>query len=191
MQVQITGKNFDIGDSLRAYIADRIDQIGTKYFGDRIHGHVSLDKEGHDFRTECYMHIDSGIDLHSHGIASDAYASFDEAAEKLEKRLRRYKRRLSNHSKKNNQLQPGFDAASYVIAAEDEKAPEPEELNPVIIAETRTTLRHLTVGEAVMQLDLVESPMLVFHNSGHGRINVVYRRPDGNIGWIDPDPAKS
>jgi len=191
MQVQITGKNFDIGDSLRTHIAGRIEQISSKYFGERLHGHVSLDKEGHDFRTECYMHIDSGIDLHAHGKAGDAYASFDEAAEKLDKRLRRYKRRLSNHSKRHTQPRPGFDAASYVIASEDEKSPEPEELNPVIIAETKTTLRRLTVGEAVMQLDLVELPMLVFYNSGHGRINVVYRRPDGNIGWIDPEPGKS
>ncbi len=191
MQVQITGKNFDIGKSLRTHIAERIEQIASKYFGERINGHVSLVKEGKDFRTECFMHIDSGIDLHSHGQAGDAYASFDVAAEKLEKRLRRYKRRLTDRSKRRPQPLPKMDAASYIIASEDEKAPEPEELNPVIIAETRTTLRNLTVGEAVMQLDLGESPMLVFYNSGHGKINVVYRRPDGNIGWIDPEPAKA
>lgn len=189
MQVQITGKNFDIGDSLRTHIAERVEQVATRYFGERISGHVSLAKEGNDFRTECFMHIASGIDIHSHGQASDAYSSFDEAAEKLDKRLRRYKRRLTDHSKRKPEPLPGYGAVSYVIAPEEEHAEEPEELNPVIIAETTTTVRTLSVGEAVMQLDLVEAPMLVFHNSSHGRINVVYHRPDGNIGWIDPEPS--
>lgn len=190
MQVQITGKNFDIGDSLRKHIADRVEQVATRYFGDRIHGHVSLVKEGNDFRTECYMHISSGIDIHSRGQAVDAYSSFDEAAEKLDKRLRRYKRRLNDHSKRRTEPVPGYDAPSYVIAAEPEHQDEPEELNPVIVAETTTKVRTLSVGEAVMQLDLGETPMVVFHNTNHGRINVVYQRPDGNIGWIDPEPSK-
>ncbi|PLX32878.1 MAG: ribosomal subunit interface protein [Hyphomicrobiales bacterium] len=191
MQVQITGKNFDIGDSLRSHIADRVEQVATRYFGDRIHGHVSLAKEGNDFRTECFMHVASGIDIHAHGQAVDAYSSFDEAAEKLDKRLRRYKRRLTDHSKRRTEPVPGYGAASYVIAAGQENEEEPEELTPIIIAETTTTVRTLSVGEAVMQLDLGEAPMLVFHNSSHGRTNVVYYRADGNIGWIDPEPSKS
>ena len=189
MQVKITGKNFDIGDSLRTHIADRLAQITEKYFGARANGHVALAKEGNDFRTECFMHINSGIDIHAHGQAGDAYASFDEAAEKLDKRLRRYKRRLTDHHRRRPEPAPSFDAPSYVIAPEDDKAPEPEDLNPVIIAETTTQLREISVGEAVMQLDLGESPLVVFRNSSHGNINVVYRRPDGNIGWIDPVKA--
>ncbi len=190
MQVQISGKSVDVGDALRAHITQRLELNVTKYFDGTAEGHVTVMREGSDFRVECVVHLSSGIMLQSKGQSSDAYASFDMAAERLEKRLRRYKRRLKDyHGRHNNKLN-GLDAPSFVIATSDEEEPESEDLNPAIIAENTTRVDELTVGDAVMQMDVSEAPFLIFKNASHGGLNVVYRRDDGNFGWIDPGVAR-
>jgi ribosomal subunit interface protein len=191
MQLRVTGKNIDIGDALREQVSERLGHAMEKYFGAGWSGQVTVEREGIGFRTECHIHLDSGIDLQSRGVAPDAYASFDQAAEHIEKRLRRYNRRLKDHHLEHGGAEPQ-PATDYVIAApgEEESGEEPEGGdNPVIVAETQTQVRRMTVGMAVMAMDLSEASVVVFHNIATNRLNVVYRRKDGNIGWIDPAEA--
>lgn len=175
----------DVGDALRGTAEDRIDDAVGKYFDGGYSGHVTFTKEGSGFRAECMVHLDTGTILQASGSAGDAHASFDSAAEKIEKRLRRYKRRLKDHHSTNGKAN-GIDIASYVLQQPDDEEELPVDYNPVIIAENSTTLSTLSVGEAVMELDLTEAPIVVFRNAGNGGVNVVYRRPDGNVGWVDP-----
>ncbi len=187
MQVQISGKNIDIGDALRSHILERLEQSVTKYFDGTSDGHITMTREGNDFRAECVIHLSSGITLQSKGQSPDAYASFDQAAERLEKRLRRYKRRLKDYHSRNAERGRSVEAPYFVIAtAEDEEDPGHDDLNPAIVAENTKRVDELTVGDAVMRLDVSESPFLFFRNAKHGGLNVVYRREDGNFGWIDP-----
>ncbi len=190
MTLQVTGKNIDAGEAFKTYISEKIAATLEKYIGPEISGHIRLEKERGRFRTDCSLRLPTGLLLEAHGLGSDAYASADEALERLEKRLRRYKRRLKNH---HNGQAPGERALEYsardavVSADEDESEPPGNAVSPVIIAETERGVRELSVSEAVMQLDLSEAPFLVFRNAADGGVNVVYRRPDGNIGWIDPN----
>ncbi|HLA20642.1 MAG TPA: ribosome-associated translation inhibitor RaiA [Pseudolabrys sp.] len=193
MPFRISGKNMDIGDALRTRINDRIGESVRKFFDGGFSGHVTVDKEGYGFRTECAIHLDSGIILHADGMASDAYASADQAALRLEKRLRRYKDRLKKPPSRGDGRITGpstFDAASYVIAAPDHDADEPTPFNAAVIAESTTVLETLSVSEAVSELDLTGAPVVVFRHAASGRVNIVYRRGDGNIGWIDPPAPK-
>jgi ribosomal subunit interface protein len=192
MPFRISGKNIDIGEALRSRVNARIAEAMGKYFDGGYSGHVTVGKEGFGFRTECAVHLDSGITLQAEGMAADAYASADQAAIRIEKRLRRYHRRLKDRplaraDGMRSTLAPDVDAPSYVIAApEHDDAAETAEFNPVIIAESTTALRQLSVSEAVMELDMTGAPVVVFRHAGHGRVNLVYRRTDGHIGWIDP-----
>ncbi len=187
MKLQITGRNLDIGDALRTHITERLEQIADKYFSSSISGQVTVTKEGQEFRVEGLVHVGTGIDLEAKAQSADPYGAADAALTKLEKRLRRYKRRLRDHRSQRKEPVLRYPIAEQIIQADDDKSDEPESLNPIIIAETRSDLQELTVGEAVMQLDISDRSFLVFRNGGVGRINVVYRRDDGNIGWIDPD----
>jgi ribosomal subunit interface protein len=191
MQLSITGKQIDIGSSLRTYVQDKVVQSVGKYFDRPVDGAVTFSRDGHEYRSDCMVHLASGLHLQAQGRSTDIYASFDTAIERMEKRLRRYKSRIRDH---HNGARASFavsPAREHIIAPEaDGDASEPATLNPIIVSENVTQLRTLTVGEAVMQLDLMETPALVFRNSAHGEINVVYRRSDGNIGWIDPASAK-
>jgi ribosomal subunit interface protein len=189
MQLRITGKNLDVGDALRTQVSDRLNAALDKYFDGGWSAKVVIEREGTGFRTECNVHLDSGIDLQSRGQAADAYRSFDQAAERLEKRLRRYKRRLKDHHAVG--AGEAIAAIDYTIAADEETEEDTETAddNPVVIAETEIEFRPMTVGMAVMSMDLAEAPVIVFRNVASGRINVVYRRADGNIGWIDPPEA--
>jgi putative sigma-54 modulation protein len=193
MPFRISGKNLDIGEALRARVSARVAEALSKYFDGGYSGHVTVEKEGFGFRTECAIHLDSGITLHTEANAADAYASADQAALRIERRLRRYKRRLKDHHAAR-QDDAVVDAPSYVIEAPaQDNDDEVIEFNPVIVAESTTALKQLSVSEAVMELDMTGAPVVVFRHAGHGRINVVYRRPDGNVGWMDPpahDPAK-
>jgi putative sigma-54 modulation protein len=192
MPFRISGKNIQIGEALRARVNERIADALKKYFDGGFSGHVTVTKEGFEFRTECAIHLDSGMTLHADAMAADAYASADQAALRVEKRLRRYKRRLKDHqaARADEGVSPelaGIAAPSYVIAALEEDAEEePGDFNPVIIAESTTALKRLSVSEAVLELDLTGAPVILFRHAGHGRMNVVYRRADGHIGWIDP-----
>ena len=188
MPFRVSGKNLDIGGALRERVNARIVEALSKYFDGGYSGHVTVEKDGFGFRTECAIHLDSGVTLHTEANAADAYISADEAALRIEKRLRRYKRRLKGHhaaARANGAAV--LDAPSYVIEApahdEDE---EVTEFNPVIIAESTTVLKQLSVSEAVMELDMTGAPVVVFRHASNGRVNLVYRRPDGNVGWVDP-----
>lgn len=189
MQLTITGKQIDIGSALRTYVQEKVTQSVGKYFDRPVDAAVTFSRDGHEYRADCSVHLASGLHLQSQGRSTDIYASFDGAIERMEKRLRRYKGRIRDH---HNGARQSFDwspAREHVIAGSDESASEPTSLNPVIVSENMTQLKTLTVGEAVMQLDLSETPALVFRNSAHGEINVVYRRSDGHIGWIDASGA--
>ena len=192
MPLRISGKNLDIGDALRTRMRDRVVEALGKYFDGGYSGHLTVGKEGFGFRTECAIHLDSGITLHAEALAADAYASADQAAVRIEKRLRRYKRRLKDHPSRGYAQSEvagtaPMEAASYVIAApEHEDDAEASEFAPVIIAETTTMMRRMSVSEAVLELDMTGAPVIVFRHAGHGRVNLVYRRADGHIGWIDP-----
>ena len=193
MPLRISGKNLDIGEVLRGRVGERVGEALGQYFAGGYSGHVTIGKDGFGFRTECVIHLDSGIVLQAEALAADAYASADQAATRIEKRLRRYKRRLKDHAGKARAeaLAPdltAIEAASYVIASpdHDDDDGEAQGFAPVIIAESTTALRSLSVSEAVQDLDMTGAPVLVFRHAGHGRVNIVYRRADGHIGWIDP-----
>jgi ribosomal subunit interface protein len=192
MPFRISGRNIDIGEALRARINRRVVEATGKYFDGGYSGHVTIGKEGFGFRTECLVHLDSGILLEAEALAADAYASADQAALRIEKRLRRYKRRLKDRQAARadgaaQENEAAIAAPSYVIATpEHDSDEEMTEFNPVIIAETTTALQRLSVSQAVMELDLTGAAVVVFRHAGHGRVNVVYRRADGHIGWVDP-----
>jgi ribosomal subunit interface protein len=187
MPFRVSGKNLDVGDALRERVNARIAQAVDKYFDGGYSGHVTVAREGFGFRTECAIHLDSKVTLHAEGHAADAYASADQAALRVEKRLRRYHRRLKDHHPERLDGRGAVDAASYVIAApEHESDAELDGFTPVIIAESTTRLKQMSVSDAVMELDMTGAPVLVFRHAAHGGINVVYRRADGHFGWIDP-----
>jgi ribosome hibernation promoting factor len=187
MPFRVSGKNLDLGEALRQRINARIAEAVSKYFDGGYSGHVTLAKDGFGFRTECAIHLDSKITLHTEGMAPDAYASADQAALRIEKRLRRYHRRLKEHRHERGEGELSSSAATYVIEApQSDDDADVDTFTPVIIAESTTTLKRLSVSEAVTELDMTGAPVLVFRHAAHDGINVVYRRPDGHFGWIDP-----
>ncbi|MFK8032652.1 MAG: ribosome-associated translation inhibitor RaiA [Hyphomicrobiales bacterium] len=185
MELRVSGKNMDVGESLREEIEIRISDALEKYFTGTYTGHVTLTKEPNGFSSECVLNLSTGAKLAASGKAHDPRACFEKSAERVEKQLRRYKRKLKDHHQRANR-ENAMMAASYVLEAPAEDEEVPEDFNPVIIAETAASLPTFTVGNAVMEMDLTEAPTLVFRNAGHGGVNVVYRRADGNIGWVDP-----
>ena len=192
MSFRISGQNLDVGAALRDRIGARIAEAMSKYFDGGYSGHLTLARDGFGFRAECAIHLDSKITLHAEGMAPDAYASADQAALRIEKRLRRYHRRLKDHRAEHAAERAAIDATSYVIAApEADEEPTIDGFTPVIIAESTTRLRQLSVSDAVAELDMTGAPVVVFHHAKHGRINVVYRRADGHFGWIDPPAASA
>jgi ribosomal subunit interface protein len=193
MTFRVSGKNIEVGEALRSRIGARIAEAMGKFFDGGYSGHATIGREGFGFRTECALHLDSGVTLHVDAQAPDPYDSADQAAQRIEKRLRRYKSRLKERRAvhKDANLAPQLSAPSYVISApEHDSDEEVTAFDPVIVAEATTDLPRLSVSEAVMELDLTGAPVLVFRHAGHGRINIVYRRADGHFGWIDP-PALS
>jgi ribosomal subunit interface protein len=190
MAFRVSGKNIDVGEALRARISDRIDELIRRFFDRGYSGHVTVSKEGFGFRTECAIHLDSGIVLQADGLAADAYASADHAALRIEKRLRRYSGRLRSHPSRSDAKRTPIDAASYVIAAPDHDE-EVADFSPAVIAESTTALETLSVSEAVMELDMTGVPVVIFCHAASGRVNMVYRRADGNIGWVDPPDRKA
>jgi len=192
MQVQVTGKHVDVGEALRARVADELTSSIEKYFERGGGADVVVSREGAAFKVDCAVTLASGQQLTTHGVGGDAHMAFDVALEKMDKRIRRYKRRLKDHHTQAAAKQ-AESAAYYVIRSsdlEDEGEDDDEAQSfpePMIIAETEKPIRAMTVSMAVMELDLTEAQTIVFRNAAHGGLSVVYRRPDGNIGWVDPE----
>jgi ribosomal subunit interface protein len=166
-------------------VEERLQSGVAKYFSNSLDAHVVFSREGQGYRADCSVHVGQGIHAQARAEAADIYQAFDQASDRLEKRLRRNKRRLRSHHGKERPAPDGYSAQNYVLQAEPEVEEAPEEFQAVIVAEHTTDIHRRSVGEAVMQLDLAEHPVLMFRNSGNGHLNVVYRRPDGHIGWID------
>ncbi len=185
MTLRISGKNVDVGDAMRVHAQERIDDALSKYFDGGYNGTVTLGREGSGYRAECKIHLDTGVVLQTSADSQDPRVSFDQAADRIEKRLRRYKRKLKDHHNGDKNAE-AFEATAYVIASPEDDEELEENFNPIVIAETPERVKTLTVGMAVMELDLTEVPVIMFRNAGNGSVNVVYRRADGNIGWIDP-----
>jgi ribosomal subunit interface protein len=195
MQLSITGRQIDIGDALRNHARARLSSVAGRFLDAAVDGAVNFVREGSGYRTDCTVHLRSGLYLHTHGKSPDIYASFDQAVDRLEKRLSRHKSKIRDHHNgaRGAERTPAEDA-TYITFALPDEADAPGDTGAAVVAETTMQIRTLTVGEAVLQLDLADAPVLVFRNAGHGQINVVYKRGDGHIGWVDPTlqaaPAK-
>ena len=200
MQVLVSGKHVAVGESLRTRVSDEISTSIGKYFERGGDAEVTVSKDGHAFRVDCDVRLASGQHLYSHGLAGDAHAAFDQALSKIETRIRRYKHKLKDHSPQASAKQAEL-ASYYVLRAPEDSDLDGQEIQQkqddsgapegMVIAETDREIGTMTVSMAVMQLDLTESQTIVFRNAAHGGLSVVYRRPDGNIGWIDPARTES
>lgn len=187
MRIQVSGKHIDVGDALRSHVEDRLPDAISKYFDRPVEAAVIFSRDRHEFVADISVHLPTGLSVQAKAKATEVYAAFDGAIERMEKQLRRYKRRLREHRGPGAGEALAAAAQSYIIAGGDhEDDQEPETLQPVIIAEMATTVPHLSVGEAVMHMELSGGQVLVFRNEAHGGVNVVYMRDDGNIGWVDP-----
>ncbi|MCW2244130.1 ribosome hibernation-promoting factor, HPF/YfiA family [Azospirillum canadense] len=193
MQLTVKGKQLDVGDALRTHVADSLNSVVGKYFNKPIEANVVLTRDAHLFKADIQVHVGRGIVLQSASEATEPYPAFDTACEKLSKRLRRYKSRLRDHHTVDAAAQQEAVPARYqILEAEKDEAQvdgdeaAAEKVQPMVIAEMQTSIATLTVSEAVMRMELADSPALLFNNSAHGRLNLVYRRADGNIGWVDP-----
>jgi len=197
MQVQVTGKHVDVGEALRARVSDDLSNSIEKYFDRGGGADVVVTKEGNAFKVDCAVTLASGQQLTTHGVGGDAHMAFDAALQKMEKRVRRYSKRLKDHHYQAQAKQAETAAYFVLQPLEDEEDEDGAEdgvesfPEPVVVAETEKEIRTMTVAMAVMELDLTESQTIVFRNAAHGGFSVVYRRPDGNIGWIDPDRNKA
>lgn len=187
MKYQISGKQIDIGESLTAHVKTEIDAVIEKYAQRPTDAQVVFSRDAHEYVCETVVHLSTGLTVQASAHDTEIYAAFDQCIERMDKQLRRYKRRLKDHHSERANPVEVLGAASYILAAEEgtEEA-EPESLQPMIIAEMETRVPTLSVGEAVMQMELAAVPVLVFRNEKSHGVNVVYRREDGNIGWIDP-----
>lgn len=191
MSVRVSGKHMEIGETFRAKIEDRIAEAVTKYFDGGYSSQVTVEKSGSRFTADCKVHLDTGIVLQATGESQDPQGAFEGSSERIEKRLRRYKRRLKDHHAGNGH-DPSAEIAYRIMGSgPDEDEEIPEDYAPVIVAESSKVLRTMTVASAVMALDLIDEPVLIFRNAGNSELNVVYRRTDGNIGWIDAADTKS
>ncbi len=188
MRYQISGKQIDIGEALQTHVKDSLGSVVGKYAERPTDANVIFSRSGAEYVCEATVHLSTGLTASAKGVAHEIYAAFEKTADKMEKQLRRYKRRLKDHHRERAQPVDVFGAATYILASsetENEDA-EPETLQPIIVAEMETKIPSLSVGEAVMQMEIAGAPLLVFRNEGHDGVNVVYRREDGNVGWIDP-----
>ena len=187
MRYQISGKQIDIGTALQTHVEQELGGIVQKYAERPTDALVVFSRDAHEYVCESTVHLSTGLTAQAKAHATEIYAAFDSCGEKMEKQLRRYKRRLKDHHRERAQPVELSGAASYILASQEiNDDDEPETLTPLIVAEMETKIPSLSVGEAVMQMELAGAPVLVFHNEKHGSINVVYRREDGNVGWVDP-----
>jgi ribosomal subunit interface protein len=193
MHLTVTGKHIDTGDALRRHVESSLASILGKYFKAAIEAHVVFSKEAHLIRADISLHIGRGIMVNAGAAATEVYLAYEAAAERVAKQLRRYKRRLRDHHAKAREPSEASERTrDYVLAPVAEEADEDPGGGPTVVAEMSTELPNLTVSEAVMRMDLADAQLLLFRNCSHGELNLVYRRADGNIGWIDPelDPTR-
>lgn len=196
MKLEVTGKQLDTGEALREHIAEKMQSVVDKYFERTVEAKVTLSRDAHLFVCECQAHLATGLLAKSSAKDSEVYAACDKAIARLEKQLRRYKRRLKDHHQKRKEPVDQVEASSYVLSGQfdedttEEAGGEGQFWSPAIIAEGTESIPKLSVGEAVMQMELKNSDVLLFINDAHQRLNAVYRREDGNIGWIDPATRK-
>ena len=187
MRYQISGKQIDIGMSLQTHVRAELDEVVQKYAERPTDALVVFSKSAHEFACEATVHLSTGLTATAKAKDTEIYATFNSCCAKMEKQLRRYKRRLKDHHKDRTQPVELFGGSSYILASDDgTEQSEPETLQPIIVAEMEAKIPSLSVGEAVMQMELAGAPVLVFRNENKVGVNVVYRRDDGNIGWIDP-----
>lgn len=187
MDISVKGKNLDVGDALRGHVTDTLSDTVTKYFVRAIDANVIFSRQGHRLRADISVHPGPrGMVVQGGSESDDAYAAFEGALERIAKQLRRYKRRLNDHHKHKHRLNDVLPALHSVIQPEQEEKEIADDAQPTIIAEMPDHIATLTVSEAVMRMDLADQPVLMFRDATSGRLNVVYRRGDGNIGWIDP-----
>ena len=187
MRYQISGKQIDIGAALQTHVKDELGLVVQKYAERPTDAQVVFSKSGHEHVCEAIVHLSTGLTAQARATDTEIYAAFDRCCDKMETQLRRYKRRLKDHHRDRTSPIELSGASSYILAASDDaEEQEPDSLQPMIIAETESKIPTLSAGEAVMQMELSESPVLVFRNEKHGGVNVVYRRDDGNFGWVDP-----
>jgi ribosomal subunit interface protein len=188
MSLRISGKHMEIGDAFRSRIEGRIGETIEKYFDGGFSGHVTVEKSGPRFSADCVIFLDTGMGLQAEGQAYDPQAAFEAASDRIETRLRRYKRKLRSYD--GAATAPGQDVAYRVMAAVPEEDEEvPEDYAPAVVAESTVALKTMSVARAIIELDTKDSPVFVFRNAGNDQVNIVYRRADGNIGWIDPSNA--
>ncbi len=187
MQYQISGKQIDIGEALQTHVKAELGSIVEKYAHRPTDANIIFSRSANEYVCETTVHMSTGLTASARAHSHEIYAAFDQCGDKMEKQLRRYKRRLKDHHKDRAEPVDFSGAASYILAGtETAEESEPETLQPMIIAEMETSIPTLSVGEAVMRMELTGQNLFVFRNEGHKGVNVVHRREDGNIGWIDP-----
>jgi ribosomal subunit interface protein len=195
MNVQVSGRHVNLGDALRQRISDEIAAGIGKYFDRSGEADVHVGRDGHNFYVDILVRLASGQQLEARGLGPDAHGAFDAALSRLETRIRRYKRRLKNHHAQSSGRTADAQLASLIVLRADDEGDFDEAWDgdaasapaAMIIAETEATVKTMPVSMAVLELDLADAPMVLFRNAGHGGLSVVYRRKDGNIGWIDPE----
>lgn len=190
MSLRISGKHMEIGDSFRSRIESRIGETVAKYFDGGYSGHVTVEKSGSRFSADCIIFLDTGMGLQAAGQAYDPQAAFEAASDRIGTRLRRYKRKLKSYDNPSAGRQEDISYRVMQPAAEEIEE-IPEDFAPAIVAESTVSLQTMSVARAIVELDVKDSPVFVFRNAGNEQVNIVYRRADGNIGWIDPSTPKS
>jgi ribosomal subunit interface protein len=191
MRYQISGKQIDIGEALQTHVKAELGEVVEKYAQRPTEAVIVFSRAAHENICEATIHLSTGLTAQAKGHAGEIYAAFESCREKLDKQLRRYKRRLRSHHRDRTVPVEYAGGSAYILApSEGVEDTDEDTLQPMIVAEMETKIPSITVGEAVMQLELGHGPFLVFRNEGHGGVNVVYRRDDGNIGWIDPLNSK-
>jgi ribosomal subunit interface protein len=184
MTLRVSGKHMDIGDAFRSRIEERIGEVIGKYFDRGYSGQVTVEKQGSRFVADCHLHLASGAGIQATGAAQDPQSAFDGAYERIENRLRRYKSKLKAHV--NTAVAHEITYRVVEALPENDHEEVAADYAPAVIAETSMPLGTMSVAAAVMELDLKDRPVFVFRNAGNGEVNMVYRRSDGNVGWIDP-----
>ncbi|MCH8684058.1 ribosome hibernation-promoting factor, HPF/YfiA family [Pedomonas mirosovicensis] len=188
MDIRVSGHQVDVGDAFRTHVEERLNQMAEKYFPRAISATVTLAREarGHGFHLDCQMYLRQGVFLKAEATDFDPYVAFNFTADRLEKQLRRYKRRLKDNHNGVDRTDMGLATANYTILQPRPEEEEAEEEHPVIVAETQEHIPEVSVSDAVMLMDMRQAPALLFRNAGNGQLAMVYRRTDGNIGWVEP-----